>query len=641
MARLAQPFTSNEQLRIAAVARATIPAGSFIPAAGAASVAAVTAFVSSLPESVQQGYRAALAALDAECWVRYRRSLAALTEAELLVVLEAWQRGGLIRRQALRMLTAPIKLSHFDDPALYRQLGCVYEHEVPKTSDAPRAVRDRSHDAGELDEDMELECDVVVVGTGAGGAAMAAELAEAGLAVVMLEEGQFFDRRDFNGRAFDLQKKMYRLSGATVAVGNAIIPVPIGKTVGGTTTINSGTCYRLPGRVLAKWQKEYGLTSITESELNTVYDRVEEIIGVQEAKSTYIGGVGRVIARGCDALGFAHRPLRRNAPACDGKGICCFGCPTDAKRSTNVSYVPRALGFGAELFYGARVERILCVDGKAAGVQAVATKNGKPRRLTIRARATVISCGALLTPVLLMENGLAGSSGQLGHNLSIHPAVGALGLYSESIAAYNAIPQGYAIEEFHDEGLLYEGASAPLEMTMAVSPLVGPRLTALAESFERIAPFGFLVEDSSRGRVRSVRGQPLITYTVADRDVARLKRGVEILCRVYFAGGAERVYSPIHGFEEISSEHDLARLSRARVRASDFELSAYHPLGTARMGTSPMHSVVDNEHRVHDVPGLYVVDGASLPSSVGVNPQVTIMALATRAARRLADRLSG
>src|SRR5262249_47678308 len=262
-----------------------------------------------------------------------------------------------------------------------------------------------------------------------------------GVAVVMLEEGGYFDRSQFNGRPFPMQRAMYKNGGATFSVGNVPIPIPLGATVGGSTTVNSGTCYRTPARVLRRWRDEAGITELTEETLAPPFEKVERILGVAEAKAQFLGGNGRVIARGCDKLGFKHKPLRRNAPDCDGKGVCCFGCPTDAKRSTNVSYVPLALRAGAELFHGVRAERIIVEHGRAVGVEG-RTQAG--HRITVRARAVVVSCGTLATPILLEKNGLGLASGELGGNLSIHPAAGALAEFEERIAGWDAIPQGYS-----------------------------------------------------------------------------------------------------------------------------------------------------------------------------------------------------
>ncbi|MBK7196692.1 MAG: GMC family oxidoreductase [Myxococcales bacterium] len=618
-----------------AVAEAALPAGRFLPAAGAHTIGRVEAVLAKVPALAERGLGTLLGALDAAALLSHRRRFARLELADRLALLERWSQGGLARRTAVRALVVPLKVAHFDDPALYRQLGCVYEIRGQQEARAPYP-RERVHDLAAADGDLALEVDAVVIGTGAGGAVMARELAEAGVAVVMIEEGRYFERHEFTGRPFAMQQKMYRDGGATLSVGNVAIPIPLGVTVGGTTTVNSGTCYRVPEHVLAHWRDDFGLREFTADHLDPYYQRVERVIGVAPTRPEILGGCARVIARGCDALGYRHAPLKRNAPDCDGQGVCCFGCPTDAKRSTNVSYVPLALRAGAELFTHARADRIIVEGGRAVGVTARAA-NG--RTLTVRARAVIVACGSIMTPGFLERNHLGGGSGQLGRNLSIHPAAGAIAEFDEAIDSWRGVPQSLAIEEFHEDGILFEGAATPLEFTAALLPHLGPRMVDLCERFDRIATFGLMVSDTSRGRVRQVRGRPLITYVLNQADLARMHRGLDILARVFFAAGARTVMMPVHGFMELRGEADLARFRAATISASDLELSAYHPLGTARLGPDPASSVVDPDHQVHGTPGLYVVDGASVPSSLGVNPQLTIMALATRAAERLAARL--
>lgn len=623
---------------LVAVAETALPAGRFIPAAGADTVDKVERFVAKLPSQLSFGLKGLLRGLDAASWLGERRPFVKVKPARRLALLESWRGGDAVRRLMLRALVSPLKIAHFDDPALYKQLGCVYDFGRSKGEARPSYMRDRVHAGDQLGGDLAVECDVVVVGTGAGGAVVGRELAEAGLAVVFVEEGHYFDRTQFNGRAFPMQQKLYRRGGSTFSVGNVGIPIPLGQTVGGSTTVNSGTCYRTPDRVLHAWQRELGLSELGPEQLAPYFDRVESVLGVDHAKAELLGGNGRVIARGCDALGFKqHGPLRRNAPDCDGQGVCCFGCPTDAKRSTNVSYIPLALRAGAEVFSATKMTRIIVEGGRARGIVA-RTEDGHV--LTVRARAVVVACGAIMTPLLLDAQGLGQRSGQLGKNLSIHPACGALAEFDEQILSWKGIPQGYSIHELHDEGILYEGAAVPLEMTMSMTQLIGPELIRLAESFDHVASFGFMVEDTSRGKVTSMMGQPVIQYWLQDRDVAHIKRGLDVLAQIFFAAGARRVHLPVAGFDVIERPDDLAALRRATVRPWDLDLSAYHPLGTARMGTDPARSVVGPDHELHDTHGLYVVDGAAVPTSLGVNPQITIMALATRAAEKIAAQLA-
>jgi choline dehydrogenase-like flavoprotein len=630
-------LSQHQRQTLIAVAETALPAGRFLPAAGAATVDKVERFVDRLPSPLQRGLTGLLGGLDASAWLGERRSFARVAPDKRLALLDGWRRGDPVRRLMLRALVSPLKLAHFDDPALYKQLGCVYDTHV-KAEAKPAYMKDRVHRGDKLGGDLALECDVVVVGTGAGGAVVGRELAEAGLAVVFVEEGRYFERQDFTSRAFTMQQKLYRRGGSTFSVGNVGIPIPLGQSVGGTTTVNSGTCYRTPDRVLRRWHDELGLGELGPDAMAPYFERVEAVLGVERAKAELMGGNGRVIARGCNALGFTkHGPLKRNAPACDGQGVCCFGCPTDAKRSTNVSYIPLALKAGAEVFANARVTRVIVDGGRARGVVALADDGS---RLTVRSRAVVIACGSIMTPLLLARQGLGGTSGQLGKNLSIHPACGALAEFDEQILPWKGIPQGYGIEELHDEGILYEGASVPLEMTVSFSHLIGPDLVRLAESFDHVASFGFLVEDTSRGSVGEVLGQPLIRYWLQERDVAHIKRGLDVLARVFFAAGARAVHLPVAGFDVLRSEADLADLRRAKLHAWDLDLSAYHPLGTARMGRDAASSVIGADHEMHDCRGLYVVDGAAVPTSLGVNPQITIMALATRAAEKIAAALA-
>jgi choline dehydrogenase-like flavoprotein len=620
------------------VAETALPAGRFIPGANEDTVDKVEAFIEKLPSQLSFGLKGLLRGLDAASWLGERRPFVRVKPEKRLALLDSWRTGDVLRRLMLRALVSPLKIAHFDNPNIYKQLGCVYDVEKAKGEAKPAYMRDRVHRADELGGDLAVECDVVVVGTGAGGAVVGRELAEAGLAVVFVEEGHYYDRTQFTGRAFEMQQKLYRRGGSTFSVGNVGIPIPIGQSVGGTTTINSGTCYRTPDRVLRDWQRDLGLDELGPEQLGPYFDRVESVLQVEQARADLLGGNGRVIARGCDALGFTrHGPLKRNAPACDGQGICCWGCPTDAKRSTNVSYIPLALRAGAELFAGAKMTRIIVEGGKARGVVATTAQG---HVLTVRAKSVVVACGSIMTPIVLGQQGLGARSGQLGKNLSIHPACGAIAEFDEAITPWKGIPQGYSIEELHEEGILYEGASVPLEMAMNVTQLIGPELIRLAENFEHVASFGFMVEDTSRGSVREVMGQPVIQYWLQDKDVAHIKRGVDVLAQVFFAAGATRVHTPIAGFDVLESEADLARLRRANIRPWDLDLSAYHPLGTARMGTDAASSVVDANHEMHDVPDLFVVDGSAVPTALGVNPQVTIMALATRAAEKIAGKLT-
>ncbi len=541
----------------------------------------------------------------------------------------------------LEALAQPFRLALLQDEQLLATLHLPNGVRVPAEIEAAR-WRSQVSDAADLAAEEAIEADVVIVGTGAGGAAAAYELACQGLAVVVIEEGRYHDRRDFNGRLTDMIPLLYRALGLTVALGNTAIPVPVGRSVGGTTTINSGTAMAVPPETLARWRAE-GLRDFTEAEMAPYNAEVLDMLQVQRADPRYVGEIGKVMREGAGRIGFveAHE-LPRNAAGCDGQGLCQFGCPTDAKQSTNVSYMPRALERGAFLFTGLRASTLLQEGSRTLGVVAEGVgKDGTPRRLTVRARATVLAMGSFLTPVFLLQNGFR--LPQLGRQLSIHPAGAVLAHFPDRTFDHaRRIPQGFGVGDLAEEGLMFEGGTIPLLGHGMMSPLHGEDWLRFVANYQHTAYFGFMIRDSSRGRVRPGPHAdfPLISYRMNGPDLALFKRGVRELGRMYLAAGAQEVWIP--GLRRMANVRSVEQLD-AHLAASrsprDFMITAYHPLGTCRLGVDPRFGVTDSTHRVFHSEGLYVMDGSSVPGPLGVNPQVTIMALATRAARRLGGTL--
>jgi len=617
---------------------AALPGGRALAVPDESVLAAAQVFIAGLDDPAPRVLRALLWSLELGALARYGARFCVLPPREQQAALAAWQNTELAR-PGLRALLAPLKLAYFGSKSTCDALGCRFMIEPPAPAVPPR-WREQIFVAGQDGASLELECDVVVVGTGAGGAPVAAELAARGYAVVILEEGRYFARADFTGRAAEMMRKLYRRGGTTMAYGNTVIPIPVGKAVGGTTIINNGTCFRAPESALREW-RDLGLTDMRPQLLDPYYARVEETLGVAPATKEALGQTAAIIARGAEALGWSHAPLLRNAPGCDGQGLCCFGCPTAAKRSTDVSYIPRALERAAQLHTGVRVERVTVAGDTAIGVEGVAVgRDGEAVPVRVRAGVVVLACGSLHTPALLLHNGLCNASGELGRNLSIHPASSALALFDEDVHSWHSVPQGYGVDEWQDEGILLEGASTPLEIAASTHAGHGPEFMHLMERFNQTVSFGFLIKDSSRGRVYAgPRGEPRITYWLNRADVHRMQRGFALLAKLYFAAGAREVHLQVTGIERLTRVAQIDAVEAARLDARAFDVSAYHPLGTCRMGSDPWRSVVDPTHETHDVHNLFVCDGSALPGALGVNPQLTIMAFALRAAEYISRRL--
>lgn len=468
-----------------------------------------------------------------------------------------------------------------------------------------------------------MNADICVIGSGAGGAVAAAELAEGGAEVVLLEQGAAHDPDDFSARPPEMLARLYRDGGQTLTLGKPPMLLPLGRGVGGTTLVNSGTCFRTPAHVLERWSREFGL-ELDEVTLRPCFERVEEALSVAEVTPELAGANAAVARRGAERLGWSHGYLSRNARGCVGSGVCVFGCPTSAKQHTGITYIPRARAAGARIITGADVREIVLERGRARGLRA---RLSEGQTLEVRAPRVIVACGAIHTPLLLARSGIAGASGQLGRNLSLHPATAAFALMDEQIDMARGVPQSFYVDEFAAEGIMFEGVAGPPAYAAMSLPLSGARHTQAMASYRRLAQFGLMVSDSSRGHVRSLGGRPLIRYDLAHEDLLKFRIGLARLEELFLAAGAREVYLPLP--QGVRPE---------QARARDLKLMAFHPLGTARADARPSHGVTDGELAVHGVEGVYVADGSVVPSALGVNPQMTIMALATHLAMNLLQK---
>jgi choline dehydrogenase-like flavoprotein len=496
-------------------------------------------------------------------------------------------------------------------------------------------------DGAGVARDVQELADVVVIGSGAGGAVVAAELAARGRDVVLIEEGPFLTGKDFTGNPRAMIDLLYRNRGVTGALGRPPIPIPLGRCVGGTTTINSGTCYRAPDYVLDDWTERYGVSGAREADLQPYFERVETALGVTPVRDDVYGRNSRLFEAGAARLGWAGARIPRNERGCRGTGVCAFGCPQDAKQAMHVSYVPRAQAAGARLFTRCRVNRVLTSSGRAIGVVGHfldGNDRDAGRELRILARHVVVACGALLTPALLEKSAVPDPSGLRGRNLHVHPATRVGALFDEDVRGWEEVPQAYNVHQFTREGIFIQGQFVPPAMAAPALPGIGTEHKALMARYPRLGSFGALISDESAGRVRATRASfPRVTYQLGAPDARKLARAIGLTAEIFFAAGAREVYSGVHSRPVLRSADEARALQTAALPAADFEMMAFHPQGTARMSEDPKRGVTDSFGRVHGTPGLWVGDASLFPSSCKVNPQITIMALAARLADRLAS----
>ena len=634
-------LTTAERETLTALAAALFPAGGAIPVDGVTAHVPETIerYLAAFSPTVRRQLRLCLHGFDLlPVLSLYGRRFRQMSAVDRTTFLARTAAGPPWRKLPFMLLKQLCTSAYCSDPAVAAAIGI----DEGCLDPSPKTIGPRLHPLAypELRGTVEREVDVCIVGSGAGGAVVAKELAEAGCRVAVVEEGAYFTQQDFSGSLFERVQRLYRDQGTTVALGWPPIPLPVGKAVGGTTVVNSGTCFRTPPAVLEAWGREHGLDDADPAAMRPRFERVEAAINARPVPWHLLGKNATTFHRGVAALGLHGAPINRNIGDCHGCGVCAFGCPSDAKQAMHLSYLPRAEARGAAIYARCRAERLLLAGDRVQGVEAAILDdaNGEQGRLRIRARVTVLAAGALHTPLLLRRSALARSR-HVGRHLRIHPAVAVAGVFAEEIHAWRGTLQSYYVDDLLDsEGLMIEVTSPLPALTAGGHPAVGRDAQDLLAHYRHLVSAGVFVSDRSEGRVAGVRA-PRVFYRLGTDDTRRLVRGIASIARILFAAGAKSVHAGIAGQTNLTHPRDAATLTEIPVRPAALALTGWHPMGTCRMSRSPETGAVGPYGEVFGASGLYVADASVLPSCIGVNPQVTIMAFATRAAEHLVARI--
>lgn len=509
---------------------------------------------------------------------------------------------------------------------------------------APPAER-RLHPSA-IAEDSVVKCDVVVVGSGAGGGCVAGELAARGLDVVVLEKGAYRNEADFTHVGAEAFRDMY-LYGGFLTTTDLGIRILAGSTLGGGTTINWSTSWKTPRPVLDEWAHVSGIDAFASGELEASLDAVCERLGVND-QSSPASKRDELLEEGLKRLGWHVDLMPRNVRGCsqdEACGFCCYGCRVGAKQSTLRTYLEDAEAAGATLITRADVRKVLVDEGRATGVQARCGDH----RLRVEARAVVVAAGAIETPALLLRSGLGG---RVGHNLRLHPGTLVAGVFDEEVRMWEGVMQARYSNEL---GGPWSGGYGPTLETGPFHPnewAVALPWTSSEEHRERMGAFAYtspvavLSRDRGSGRVKiDRRGAPRVEYGIDADDEARFADGAVAAARVLEAAGAREVFTLHKRFTSFVPdgrgsferwEEDVRELG---FKPGSVLIGSMHQMGSCAMGTDPATSAVNAENETHEVKDLFVTDASTFPTASGVNPMISVFGIAHRAAQKIASRL--
>ena len=483
--------------------------------------------------------------------------------------------------------------------------------------------------------------DVCVIGSGAGGAVVAKELAEAGLSVIILEAGEQHDPTTFGTYEPEMLRRLFWDSGLRSTRDGAIV-ISQGKGVGGSTVHNLCYAVRPPQVLLDRWGVR---------EIWPYFDQVEQVLGVTQMQETDVNRLNAVIRRGCEQMRWRGGLQRHNRGACATCGArCLFGCPDSksiqteptrtGKQSMAVTYIPLALAAGARLYSNCVAEKIHISRKVAVGVSARLPSG----TLYVQSRAVVLAAGAINSPQLWLKSGLPNTNRQVGRNLHLHPAVFVGGIFNETINGHLGIPQSYYIDEFldlrrsPDSGYLLMPAFGSEMIVAASLPGFGRSHQALMKRYQHIAALLVLLHDKTTGRVSiNHTGTPNISYRLQRSDKQVLVEGAINAARLLFAAGAAEIIMPYTEHLRIKTEKDLEIIRQRGIAPNDIMMASSHPQGTLRMGADRHKSVVKLSGESHAVPGLFVADASLFPTSIGIPPTLTIAALGRHVAGQIIE----
>lgn len=532
---------------------------------------------------------------------------------------------------------------------------------VPEVKGIPDIIRQgiaagwKTHDGSKLTQDQTLAADVVIIGTGAGGGTAAETLSKQGLKVIMVEEGPLKSSDDFNMIDHEAFSTLYQ-DGLTRASLDSAFTIVQGRCVGGSTTVNWTSSFRTPEPTLNFWAKEFGVKGCTPEEMAPWFAKMEQRLNI----STWDmepNANNHVISQGCDKLNYSWKTIPRNVKGCWNLGYCGHGCPTNAKQGMLVTTIPETLNNDGELLFRTRAQKLLIDNDQVSGVECITlndndvTPTGK--KITIKAKHTIIACGAINGPGLLLRSNVPDPHNRIGKRTFLHPVPFSLAEFAEPITPFYGAPQSIYSDHFQWK----DGVSGPIGYKLEVAPLQPGFMAAVIMGHADIhrwqmehLPYlngmiallrdGF--HEESQGGSIELRddGSPTIDYPLNAYLLDGVKRALKTMAEIQFAAGAKQV-RPVHSRSHFSTtlQDTFAQIDELAMQSNAIRVGSAHVMGGCGMGEDPKTSVTNSNGEFHYLENLSVMDGSLFPTSIGANPQLSIYGLVAKLATNLSKNL--
>lgn len=508
-----------------------------------------------------------------------------------------------------------------------------------------------------ITKDVVDSADVCIIGSGAAGAVLAKELVDAGKKVVLIERGGYFEGQDMNQRDAEMMPLLWKNAGFQFD-DDLKIAVAQGTCLGGSTIINDAVCFDPPKRIREQWKK-MGV-NFTEQEWRFHTNRVNKMLSVSQVTPDELNLNNQMLMVGATKLGLSeHRPNNRNCVNCMQCGFCHLGCHYETKQDVLVTYIHKALQKPDEkirVYCNCYVDKLVHSDGIVQGIEGHFrdAANNNTYRIRVNAKVVIVSAGAIASSKLLLRNGIAQKTAGVG--VCLHPAPFVIGDFEIEIKGNQGIPMAYTVHDFgitrssdkvrkkfgfdEDGEFLLESIFLPmLQFSMAIpgDPIEHNRLLG---RFNNYAMAGILIRDDNSGRVSlTPTGRASLRYKLSKKDLKTISHGIEVLAKMWFKMNAKKVIVSHRKKTILHSESEIPELLEKILNDPDnLLLGSAHPQSGNRIGPSPASSVVDSDCRVHGFENLFVCDASVFPTSLGVNPQITVMVVASIVASRIAKQ---